>query len=758
MELVYIGFFSRIFEWVLSSIFDPVYRFVSGLLTTVFSWLFNTILAPVLMPILKDVLQFVYELWMRIYCTEFYILLSGVLKIIDYMEKAFDVFIGLSDVTYKTGETNVTGSLVDVLLQQGTVSTVFWMITLGGLGLALMLTIYATAKSAFDLDFENKRPVSKVLAAMMKTFVQFFTVPFLVYFLVKLSAVIIRGITSAMTVGGTSTLGRIVFSIATLDAARDANYNLTTLADKSITLGTSPKDIIRYPFYTLGGEGVEVTPLDYGNLSDVNKYFDLAHIDYLIGFIAAVFLLFTIGVCLITFVQRIFEIVLLYLVSPYFVCTIPLDDGEKFGKWKEMFVAKCFTGFGSAIGMRLFLMICPMMMGGQIKFGSSSSPEMDYMIKLFFLVGGAWAVYKSGPMITTLLNFQAGQSESATAAMAGGFLFSQTAGRAIAKGKGALKSGAGKLGQSMGKGGKGGKGGKDGAFTGSKSDRKGAAGKQKAMGGLKGKPGVKGAKPGIGGKPGVKGAKPGAKGRKPVSKGSLALGGMSAANDSSWKNGLSAGRKGATERRGVNAGAHLGAYRQKADGTGRSLIPEQKLDVKQHHNVSLGKLFSNTYDESGNRKFRIMGMGFTEDYKGKTTSYSFPGLDLRKSAMTGKTSVSHARLPGIMDISTNIEGGNLKYTDVALPGFRYSSNSEGTSFSTKNFSVGLDQEGGLENFRYKKHSVSAGEDGTSYSYGNHFNLTAGNDDRLKGVRIGSLNYERSGRIARETGKGQEGKA
>ncbi len=28
---------------------------------------------------------------------------------------------------------------------------------------------------------------------------------------------------------------------------------------------------------------------------------------------------------------------------------MPLDEGEKFSKWREMFIAKVFTGFGAAI-------------------------------------------------------------------------------------------------------------------------------------------------------------------------------------------------------------------------------------------------------------------------------------------------------------------------------------------------------------------------------------------------------------------------
>lgn len=455
LEVVYLGLFQKVFNWVLSRILDPVYRFVSSLLTTVLSWVFEKILAPILMPILEDALEFFIDLWLKVMSTRLYLLLSGILKLIDYLETAFDVFIGLRPVTYTDPNGRViTGTLVEVLIQQENISTVFWLITFGALGLALLLTIYGTARSAFDLDFENKRPVSKVLTAMMKTFIQFFMVPFLVYFMLQLSSIILTQVTDIMNFGNTTSLGRIVFMISSLNAAKDDQFNVGAENALDIEFGTSPEDTVRYPFYSMAsqsGTGVK----DYGNIGQVSDVFDLSKFDFLVGFIAAVFLLFTIGVCLIIFVQRIFELILLYLVSPYFVCMMPLDDGEKFHRWREMFIGKCFTGFGSVIGMRLYLLICPMVMGGRIQFGTATSPEMDYMMKLFFLAGGAWAMYKSGSMITSLLSYQAGMSESNTAAMAGGMLYSHTVGMAMAKGGQALRMGMSRLGSGKGGAGKG---------------------------------------------------------------------------------------------------------------------------------------------------------------------------------------------------------------------------------------------------------------------------------------------------------------
>lgn len=409
MEMAYLGLFQKLFNWVLNHIFDPVFKWLSKLLSTVLSWVFNEILADILLPVLKDTVEYFIELFMDIFCGVIYGLFSGILKLIDYLEIAFDVFIGVRDVSFGSNGNKITGSLLEILFQQETINKTFWILTSAGLAIALLLTIYMTAKSAFDLDFENRKPVSKVLASMMKTFVQFFTVPLFAWFIIELASIILRSITSLLGGQTETTLGRIIFVISSLNAALDSNYNANSNIS-GITLGTTSEDMYRYPFYSMNSLNAK----DYGDISVVTNSFDLSEFDYLVGFIAAIFLFFVLAACLLSFVQRIFEIILLYIVSPYFVSTIPLDDGERFGKWRELFVGKTFSGFGSAIGMRLYLMVCPLIMSGSIDFGAGSSPEMDYLVKLFFLAGGAWAVYRSGPTLTQILSYQAAQTEMMT--------------------------------------------------------------------------------------------------------------------------------------------------------------------------------------------------------------------------------------------------------------------------------------------------------------------------------------------------------
>lgn len=415
MTMVYLGLFSQIFEWIWNKILAPVVNFVADLLGQLFGWIFNTILLPILTKVLKEVLDQFLPLLKEIFSGILYRILSWIFKMIDYMNIAFDIFIGTSKVSY--GEKNL--SLLNAMMSVDLVSKAFWIITALGIGMAMLLCIYAVMKSSLDFDFENKRPVGAVMRSMLKCFFQFLTIPFFIIFILQLSGIILTAFDTALydpSAGHKQTLGCIMFGITSLDAAiNNSSLNLSSMnsyqnQDQNPDLLTFGK---RGEFYR--GE------ISYLDIEEVKTYFDLSKFDYLVGIIMGIFLSVILLICSITFIRRIFELLTLYLVSPLFVSTMPLDDGEKFKKWRELFIAKVFSGYGSVLSMKLYLMLCPIIIGNSIQWGSSAtSKDATYFIKLIFLVGGAWAMLKIGPMITSLLNAQNGQAEQATADWIGG--------------------------------------------------------------------------------------------------------------------------------------------------------------------------------------------------------------------------------------------------------------------------------------------------------------------------------------------------
>ena len=799
MELAYLGLFEKIFNWVLDKIFEPVFKWLAGLLNTVFTWIFNEILSPILLPVLEKALTFLVDLLMQIFGNIIYAIFAGILKLVDYMEIAFDVFIGIRDVTYYPDPSNmenyIEGSLVEVLLQQQTVSTVFWLITFAGIAIAMMLTIFGTAKSAFDLDFENKRPVSKVLTEMMKAFIQFFMVPFFVYFMLRLSAEILRATTYALTGNIPTTLGRIVFVIASLNAAIKPEYNANYTGKNPAPLkvfGTSSGDPVRYPFYIsepVGG----VTPLDYSDIEAVKKSFDVLKFDYLIGGLAAIFLLFVMAVCLITFVKRIFEIILLYMVSPYFVSTMPIDDGDRFGRWRDMFIGKCFTGFGSAIGMRLYLIICRMIMGNTIQFTSTTlgnSIEMDYIMKLFFLIGGAWAVFKSGPMVTSLISAGAGGQESMTQAAAGGALYAHTMGKVSSLGSSlgrrALASAfSGKSKESALARDKSAKNNDPAQrFEGAKNDKLSKANAGKAW-----KKGVVSANAKRSGitiganrklKPAAAATRPrrnamsndpkhlaAAKAAVKATRPPMRPRRLAMSNDPKH---LAAARAAATPWK---AGTVSNEARAGKFTLGATRSPMQNITIgmqeapKEKKNFRLGSAFQSTYDANGNHKIRVLGFGVDRDSNGNTMAFKMPILNMKLQKTDPGQSMQLARLhvPGITRIDSNVQGGKLQYSDISvlhglaryhkdengsnvrvLGGLgKYSHDAEGRhhSFAGINTHSYADGEVGVNIGKF--YARSSANEGTSFGIGNSFAMK-GNPEtgKVQSFQLGQLEYSRTG--------------
>lgn len=117
------------------------------------------------------------------------------------------------------------------------------------------------------------------------------------------------------------------------------------------------------------------------------------------------------------FIKRIFDLLLLYVASPFFVASVPLDGGEKFGAWRNMFMAKLVSGFGSIISMEIYLIFAPLMISGNITLMSNEGgikKGLDYVLKVLFLLGGMYSVYQSQNLIVQLINYQAGQQDSQT--------------------------------------------------------------------------------------------------------------------------------------------------------------------------------------------------------------------------------------------------------------------------------------------------------------------------------------------------------
>lgn len=378
------------------------YVYLASSFTDLLKDIFYTIFEEVLSPVLRSVFNVILEL-LGDYIWGLFsdILLDGLiilLKLVAFLENMFSVFSGLATVSVsEAGGGKSQTSLQSFLFQMDGLSRAFAVISLMAAILAFMFSMYATGKAMADLPFEDRQaPISAVLKNGLKSAITFLIIPVMSLFLLELSgAVLDQVVITFQSAYQTENSG--MDDVLFITAAQEAAKKDTDLEDF--------------------GQGHK-----YQNRDTVKKYFNIEDIDYVIGYISCLLmLLILLGACL-SFIRRLFELLILYLISPFFAATIALDGGSRFRHWKDLFIAKFFSGFGAIFAMKIYLMAAPLITGDSLVFSSNSS--IDSCIKIFLVIGGAWAVYKGQNTFLEILSPEAAgavnQSITAITAMASG--------------------------------------------------------------------------------------------------------------------------------------------------------------------------------------------------------------------------------------------------------------------------------------------------------------------------------------------------
>ena len=446
-------------------------QFFINALCTLFELIFNNVLSPILTDILTLYVNYYTNILWILFSDLLLGLFIAVCTLVDFIGSIFNVFAGVSPVYYQPpGEkTARTLSLLDVLFQMEGITKAFWVITLFAMGLCIVFTIFMTIKSISDMTLEDKNPISKVLADAMKAGVTFLLIPFLCVMMLQLSTIITKQADAAFAAanGGNASIGTVLFLSASLNA------DIETTEPKSISTGEivlkdgrapSFDDNTRKPYLNYNASQEKSSSnKDYRDLIQVKKDFRSENFSYLSGFASAILVFFILFISIITCVRRIFELLLLYLISPFFASTIPLDDGITFSRWRELFIAKFFSGFGMIFSMKFYLMIVPFLADSRLELYPRTLPGgsiINMILQIFLIIGGAWAVFKSQSLILEILNPEAAQAERQSSALISGAVIGAVSGAAtIAAGvatggasvaaQGALMSAGGALGSSI---------------------------------------------------------------------------------------------------------------------------------------------------------------------------------------------------------------------------------------------------------------------------------------------------------------------
>ena len=306
---------------------------------------------------------------------------SLVCMLIDFLKDIFYMLCGIDPITISGKQ----GDLLSSLVESDAIRRSFLTVFVIGSILIVVFTIVAILKSGYN----EKMNVFSVLKRSGHSFLIALLVPFVVLAGILLTNTVMSSINIAMTPygsSGSSTIG---------------GEFLTTIGFNSYT-GTESRDEVFAEF--VSGE------LDYANVDLVKSYFNIQSMNYLIGILGSLVMLVMFVLSSLTFVQRIFDVILLYIISPVSISTIPLDEGNRFKVWKDMMIGKILSAYGIILVMNLFFLVIPQVY--QIKFFDNGF--YNGIVYILFLIGGAFAVTKANDIIARLCGASAGGNELAS--------------------------------------------------------------------------------------------------------------------------------------------------------------------------------------------------------------------------------------------------------------------------------------------------------------------------------------------------------
>lgn len=305
--------------------------------------------------------------------------------IIDFIREIFYVLAGIDTITIEGEETE----LLSHFILSDTVRTSFFYIFLIATVLLVVFVLIAIIRSEYA-NGENKKSKALILGKAFQSFALFLMVPFILIAGIALTNAVMGAINTSMnpyalSVGGQVSIGGQI---------------LITSGQHAYIGDIGERATIEQMFLT--GQ------LDYFDISVVSQYYNLRSLDFIIGILGSIVIMVMFVMSAVTFIQRIFDIVLLYIISPVSVSTIPVDDGNRFRIWRDMTISKVLGAYGIILSMNLFFIIIPQV--SSITFFTDSFK--NGIVQILFLIGGAFAVTKANLVIAQLTGNTAGQNET----------------------------------------------------------------------------------------------------------------------------------------------------------------------------------------------------------------------------------------------------------------------------------------------------------------------------------------------------------
>ena len=286
--------------------------------------------------------------------------------------------------------------LLTYFMEGETILNAFGYVCLFGFILLFFFTVFRIIKDQVTF-YEKKSPI-RICLDSSKTILMFLLVPVIMIVATAFVSTLMTGIYEA-TANGNSGLGGSMFVIFAEEAY------IGPVEDKQAVLDAFRScSLEEY----LNGESA----FSYYNVDKVTEYFKLSKFNFFLGLVGSISVVILLALTLLSFVERVISLVLLFIIAPLPMSAASIDDGERFKIWREQTINKFITAYGGVLALNVFALMLPMIV--KINFfpvSGAIGSVVNGIARLLFIIGGAFACRRGMVLVGNLVSRGAGSQD-----------------------------------------------------------------------------------------------------------------------------------------------------------------------------------------------------------------------------------------------------------------------------------------------------------------------------------------------------------
>ncbi len=367
----------------------------------------------------------------------FYYLFIALASILDVIQGLFRKLAGIDEYSMAgTSEifsaSNGSGDIALSIMTNDAIMDIFVSMAILGIVILFLATIISIVKEEYKPLSEKTSP-GKVIGKAIRSVFYFITVPAIAIVGVMIGSALLQSLDMATSKGNNANLSARIFESAAYTANRyrsndgyspdlavpdyvslggelsgDADESGADKIDEAFINNTtftvdanfdaSQTNVAIFEFGLMDAvyaEGDDIT-LNIYNPATIILYYNIFEFNWLIAYGATIMLIGILGSTMIALVKRIYQLAVLFAISPGIVAVMPLTE-DPYKNWRKSFISSALSAYSVIVVMNLYLIIMPII--GQIQFypiTSTTAPvtrvlymSYNYIAQLLMIIAGS---------------------------------------------------------------------------------------------------------------------------------------------------------------------------------------------------------------------------------------------------------------------------------------------------------------------------------------------------------------------------------